>query len=215
MTAADVAAVVESLSGPDAWLPLALRRLEQDPLARCLPADERPALARAARAAGDAMARDARRQGWGSAEAALRALGVDLVETDTQARSGPFVHHAVYTAPPPRVTLFREPITALERVLATPPLSARLGGVPAREVILAHELFHHLVQTGGAPATVAPRVDTVRVGRWRRRGVVRAAEEIAAAGFAGAWSGVPCAPDLLDCLTAAACTEGATAPPWP
>src|SRR5204863_7441349 len=91
VTAAGVAAIVASLSGPEGWLPAALRRLEQDPLARCLAAGERPALARAARAAGGAMAGDARRQGWGSAEAALRALGVDLVETDTPARAGPFV----------------------------------------------------------------------------------------------------------------------------
>jgi len=53
-----------------------------------------------------------------------------------------------------------------------------------RETILAHELCHHLVHTGGAPEAVRPGVEVLRLGPWRRRAVVRTAEEIAAAGFA-------------------------------
>jgi hypothetical protein len=51
------------------------------------------------------------------------------------------------------------------------------------------------------PAAVRPEVDIMRIGRWRRRAVVRAAEEIAAAGFAAAWCDVDEAPALLDAAT--------------
>ena len=203
MTGTDLDALMEALSAPEGWMPSALRRLEQDALAARIPAGEQPALARAARAAGATMAADARRRGWASADHALRDLRVDVVEDDAEGRSGPLVHHAVYTAPPARVTLYRAPIAALERLLTTPPLRERLGHVPVREAILAHELFHHLVDAGGAPESVRPRVQTLRLGRWRRHAVVRAAEEIGAAGFAGAWCGLAWAPELLDHLTLA------------
>jgi len=190
VTAADVAALEQTLSAPDGWLPAALRRLAQDPVAGRLPEDDRPALARAARAAGAAMA--GRWQRREPAEQTLSELGVEIVEDEGEARWGPLVHHARYTAPPARVTLYRRPLATLERVLVH---------LDVREVILAHELFHHLVQVGGAPAAVRPRVTTLRLGRWHRETVVRAAEEIAAAGFAGAWYGVDEAPELLDAVT--------------
>ena len=89
-----------------------------------------------------------------------------------------------------------------------------------REVILAHELFHHRVHVAGAPLAVRPPVETLRLGPWRRTSVVRAAEEIAAAGFAPAWHGLVWPPELLDCLTLLAYnrgTESATlhARAWP
>jgi len=56
-------ALVGPLFTPDGWLPMALRRLEQDPLARLIETGARPAMARAARKAGEAVARSARRRG--------------------------------------------------------------------------------------------------------------------------------------------------------
>ena len=198
MTAADVAALEQAISAPEGWMPAALRRLEQDPVDGRLPAGTRPALARAARAAGAAMAAAARRVWDTSAEAALRKLGVEVTDDSGEARSGPLVYHARYTTPPPRVVLYRHSIAALQRWL---------DHVDVRETILAHELFHHLVERDGAPESVRPRVTTLRIGRWRREAIVRAAEEIAAGGFAGAWCGLAWAPDLIDALTESAAVD--------
>jgi hypothetical protein len=192
VTAADVDVLQQSLSGPEGWMPAALRRLEQDPVAGRLREETRPALARAARAAGAAMARAARRGSPASAVETLRRLGVEIVEDGGEACSGPLIYHARYTTPPPRVTLYRRPIAVLEHVL---------GHVDVREIVLAHELFHHLVQRDGAPDAVRPRVTILRIRRWRREAVVRAAEEIAAAAFAGVWCGLEWGPDLLDAVT--------------
>lgn len=199
-----LASLVETLLGPEGWMGLALLRLEEDPLAARVPPMERAALARAARAAGADIARRALGSGRMSAEENLRHRGVVIHEDGGEAVSGPFVHHALYTAPPPRVTLYRRPLAVLERLLDAPWLHSRLGAINARETILAHELCHHLVHTGGAPEAVRPRVEVLRLGPWRRRAVVRSAEEIAAAGFAAVWCGIDWPPELLDCLTLAA-----------
>ena len=201
---AELDALVGTLLTPDGWLPMALRRLGQDLLAHLIERDARPAMARAAREAGEAMAQGARRRGWRTAEEALRAQGVDVRQSEAEAASGPFVHHALYTAPPPRVIVFTRTLDAVEQMLETTGLRGRIGTVIVREVVLAHELFHHLARTVGAPAAVRPRVEVLRFGPWARHAVVRAAEEIAAAGFAAAWCGVDRAPELLDCLTLAA-----------
>jgi hypothetical protein len=196
--------LVDPLLAPEGWMGLALIRLAEDPLAARLPPSERAALARTARAAGAEMAQQALGSGRASAEARLRDCGVVIHEDGGEAMSGPFVHHALYAAPPPRITLYRRPLAVLERLFAAACLRSRLGEVDVREVILAHELCHHLVHTGGAPAGVRPRVEVLRLGPWRRRAVMRTAEEIAAAGFAAAWCGLTWPPELLDCLTLAA-----------
>jgi hypothetical protein len=199
-----LARLVEPLLAPEGWMSLALLRLEGDPLAARVQPSERAALARAARAAGAEIARRAVASGRASAEESLRDRGVVIHEDGGEAVSGPFVHHALYTAPPPRVMLYRRPLAVLERLLDAAGLHGRLGAINAREVILAHELCHHLVHTGGAPEAVRPRVEVLRLGPWRRRAVVRSAEEIAAAGFAAVWCGIAWPPELLDCLTLAA-----------
>lgn len=183
------------------WMEPAILRIEQDPLARRIAVGARPVLACAARQAGAAIARSARARGWGTAEAALGAEGVVIHESGEEPAAGPFVHHALYTAPPPRVTLFVRTLDALERHLDATGLRARIGGVGVREIVLAHELFHHLAATTVMPAAVRPEIDIMQIGPWRRRAVVRAAEEIAAAGFAAAWCGVDEAPALLDAAT--------------
>jgi hypothetical protein len=199
-----LSSLVEPLLGPEGWMGPALLRLEEDPLAARLPPEERAALARAARAAGAEMAQRALGSRRASAEESLRDRGVVIHEDGGEAVSGPFVHHALYTAPPPRVTLYRRPLAVLERLLDAAGLHSRLGAINVRETILAHELFHHLVHAGGAPEAARPRVEVLRLGPWRRRTVVRAAEEIAAAGFAAVWCGLDWPPELLDCLTLAA-----------
>jgi len=183
------------------WMEAALARIEQDPLARRVAVSARPVLACAARQAGTAIARSARARGWVTAEAALRAEGVVIYESAEEPAAGPFVHHALYTAPPPRVTLFVRTLQALDRHLDATGLRVRIGDTEVREIVLAHELFHHLAATTVMPAAVRPEIEILRVGPWRRRVVVRAAEEIAAAGFAAAWCGLDEAPALLDAAT--------------
>ena len=183
------------------WMEPAIGRIEQDPLARRIAVGARPVLACAARQAGMVIARSARARGWVTAEAALRAEGVVINESAEEPAAGPFVHHALYIAPPPRVTIFVRTLRALDRHLDATGLRARIGGVRVREIVLAHELFHHLAATTVMPVAVRPEVEILRVGPWRRRAVVWAAEEIAAAGFAAAWCGVDEAPALLDAAT--------------
>jgi hypothetical protein len=142
-----------------------------------------------------------RARGAVAAEAALRAAGVTIEESAAPATAGAFTHHALYTWPPPRVTLFLRTLRRVEERLDATGLRARLRGVAVREVVLAHELFHHLAATTTMPPAVRPEVAVLAIGPWRRRAVVRAAEEIAAAGFAGAWCGVDEAPALVDALT--------------
>ncbi len=198
---AELDALVGPLFTSDGWLPMALQRLEQDLLARLIETDARPAMARAAREAGEAMARSARRRGWRTAEEALRAQGVEVRQSGARWSRA--------TAPPPRVIVFTRTLDAVEQLLETTGLRGRIGTVVVREVVLAHELLHHLARTVGAPAAARPEVEVLRLGPWGRRAVVRAAEEIAAAGFAAAWCGVDRAPELLDCLTLAAYGQSA------
>jgi hypothetical protein len=192
---------IEPLLAPEGWLEPELRRFDADPFAARVPAADRVRMARAARAAGAGMATAAKRRGWKSAGEALAACGVALNEDDGEPRSGPFVHHALYTAPPPRITLYRRCVDPLERLVETLDLRRALGSVTVKEVVLAHELCHHLLEAEGAPVAVRPSVVTFALGAWRRRAVVRAVEEIAAGGFAGAWCGVEWAPTLVDALT--------------
>jgi hypothetical protein len=198
---------IEPLLATEGWLEPELRRLDADPFAAHVPAASRVSMARAARAAGAEMATAARRRGWKSVEEALAACGVALVEDEGEPRSGPFVHHAVYTAPPPRITLYRRCLDPLERLVEVLDLRRALGLVAVREVVLAHELCHHLLEAEGAPAAVRPTVITFTLGAWRRRAVVRAVEEIAAGGFAGAWCGVEWAPAVVDAVTRMAADE--------
>jgi len=203
----DLRAVTAPLLEPEGWLVDALARIDQDPLAGRLAADRRVRLARSARAAGAAMAQPLRACEGPSAQQALQARGVTLDEDVADATAGPFVYTALYSAPPPRVTLFRRTVTAVQALLDATGLGRRLAGVTVTDVVLAHELCHHLVYTGEAPAAVRPQVEILRIGRWKRRTVVRAAEEIAAAGFAAAWCGVSWAPDLVDRLLLVICRE--------
>jgi hypothetical protein len=183
------------------WMPAALARIEQDPLVQRIAVGERPVLACAARQAGTAIAQRTRSRGWATAEAALSAEGVAIDESAEEPAGRPFVQHARYTAPPPRVTLLSRTLEALDRRLDVTGRRGRLNGVTVREIVLAHELFHHLAATTPVPVAVRPEIEIVRFGPWRRRRVVRVAEEIAAAGFVAAWCGVDEAPTLLDAVT--------------
>lgn len=200
MTAAEVRALIAPFLGPEGWLPIALWRIAQDPLAGRITPAERETVARAARAAGTGAAAQLRQPTAVSAEATLRAAGVAIEESRADPAWGPFVHHALYSAPPPRVTLYLEALDAAGALLGGAGI-AGLGDASPREVVLAHEWFHHLAWGDHVPAAVRPRVTTMRLGVFERHAVLRAAEEVAAAGFAQSWCGLEWPPEVLDCLT--------------
>src|SRR5207245_1829969 len=89
----------------------------------------------------------------------LGLAGVRIVEDDGTEQAASLIHHAVYTSPPPTVTLYRRALAALERVVNTEGLRTSLGDVDVRELILTHELFHHVIAHASAPAGVRPTVD--------------------------------------------------------
>ncbi len=200
MTADEARALIAPFLEPEGWLPVALWRIAQDPLCRRLAPADRETVARAARTAGAATAAKLRRFPAVSAEAALRASGVGIEESRADPAWGPFVHHALYTAPPPRVTLYLRAVDALDGVLGAAGFTA-FGGASPREVVLAHEWFHHLAWGDHVPAAVRPRVALMRLGPFQRCAVLRAAEEVAAAGFAQAWCSLQWPPEALDILT--------------
>jgi hypothetical protein len=208
---AEVRARLGPTLGPGAWIQAALDRLDADPVAGAIAAVDRVGIARAAWDAGARLAIEGRRP-WGSTEAALAASGVAVDEDDADPSLGPLVHHAVYSAPPPRVRLYRRAIDVLEPLVDAAGARAAFGAVTVREVVLAHELFHHLIHVGPAPAAIRPHVVVFTLGPWKRRVVVRAAEEIGAAGFSAAWTGVPCAPGVVDALTRFVWSDRAPAP---
>jgi len=55
-------------------------------------------------------------------------------------------------------------LDAVEQMLVTTGLRGRLGTVIVREVVLAHELFHHLARTVGATAALRPDTKVLRLG---------------------------------------------------
>jgi hypothetical protein len=206
MTAAEARGLISPFVGPEGWLPIALWRIAQDPLAGRIGPAERETVARAARAAGATTAAALRQSTAVSAEAALSASGVVIEESRADPAWGPFVHHALYSAPPPRVTLYLAALDAAGALLGGAGI-ARVGDASPREVVLAHEWFHHLAWGGQVGAAARPRVTTMRLGLFERHAVLRAAEEVAAAGFAQSWCGLEWPPEVLDCLTLLAVDE--------
>ncbi len=189
------------VSDPEAATMLALWRLDRDPVAGRVAPERRRELVADARAAGATLARRVRAGQRGPVEARLGLAGVRIVEDDGTEQAASLIHHAVYTSPPPTVTLYRRVLAALEHVVTTEGLRTSLGEVDVRELILTHELFHHVIAREGAPAGVRPSVDVVRLGPWRRRATVHAAEEIAAAAFVTTWHQLSWPAGLLDLLT--------------
>src|SRR5438046_2576798 len=98
---------------------LALWRLDRDPVAGRVAPERRRELVADARAAGATLARRVRAGQRGPVEARLGLAGVRIVEDGGTEQAASLIHHAVYTSPPPTVTLYRRALSALERVVNT------------------------------------------------------------------------------------------------
>jgi len=170
--------------------PQAIRLLRHDLVGASLPAAELTRLARIAMADGDMVGAALRADHPRCFPADIAAaLGVRVIETETDPWAGPFLRHADYLATPPEIRLFRRSIDALE--LET--------GLDLGQVFLAHELYHHVEATRRMPSL--PRrhaVSRLRVGPWRLGAPILALSEIAAASCARTLLALPYDPASLD-----------------
>lgn len=129
------------------------------------------------------------------------ALGVPVEVSATPADYATTLVFATYSTRPPRIVLFRDAIARVDACIAAPEMRTRWGGVAARAVYVAHELFHHLDDDAVVRAP-DHRVTLLAVGPWRRTAGVAAVAEIAAGAFAQHLLGLPEHPRALDLLAA-------------
>lgn len=176
--------------------------LAQDALFPRIPEQARSALVDAAlhdgSARAEAIARDLGTDPWIIA----RRLGLAIVNSNADASFGTVLVFAEYTAAPPRITLYRDAIAAMNQRLAHPLLRVLEAGDCARTV-LAHELYHHLAHSSAQPSLSRRyRVKQFRIGRWNWSSGVAALEEIAAGAFAQALLDLKFHPRLFELLCA-------------
>lgn len=172
----------------EAW---GLERLATDRAGRRLGAGRRAAVVEAAVAAGADAAGTCRAAGCSDPRRIAAGLGVAVVWSDESPILGTMLRIAEYEPRPATVRLFTEPIAA---ILAAEP------ALPAADVYIAHELFHHLEATTLGSASDLARVTLARLGCWRWESGVRALSEVAAHAFAQALLDLPVFPGRLDGL---------------
>lgn len=177
-----------------------LQMLDGDPVGACLPVSSRRALVAAALGDGAAVGRAlAARHPGVPPDGIARRLGIIVVETDDLPWAGPLLRHAEYRAAPPEIRLFRAALDPLDRFLAQPEACGLIGAACAGPVFLAHELYHHVEATRGAPPLSRRHAVTrLRLGRWRLTAPVLALSEIAAGACAQALLGLPHHAAMLD-----------------
>ncbi|HZP88952.1 MAG TPA: hypothetical protein VFB54_19230 [Burkholderiales bacterium] len=188
--------------------PPALGRLmlEDDPQFHRIEASRTTAFVEAALTDGASLARDAVHR-FGDRPAKLpadlaAACGVEVVEAQRDGDFGIHVVYAQYRERPRRIDLFLPALAALERGATQLGLHPVLGGRAAREIFLAHELYHHLDLTRGGPAiAVTHRVTLLHVEPWRWTSGIASLAEIAAGAFAQALLDLPYHPKLLELVT--------------
>jgi hypothetical protein len=74
-----------------------------------------------------------------------------------------------------------------------------LGEATVEDVLIAHELYHHLEATRAVtPIARRHQATLFQIGKWRWRTGIAALAEIAAGAFAQGLLGLPCHPKVLD-----------------
>lgn len=130
------------------------------------------------------------------------AAGIDVIDVDGSNDYGSTRVYAEYLPRGQRVYLYRPALAAIDRHLHSDALGALLGVRAAREVFLAHELYHHFDLTREAgPLASRHRVVLLTLGRWRWTSGLPVLAEIAAGAFAQTLLGLRCHAKLLDVLT--------------
>ena len=177
---------------------LALWMLGNDRYAHRLDDGAKTALAVAALADGQALAKTAR---IGSQPAALAAeLGLAVAYDDGEIAVAGQIFCADYRPKPPRIRLYTRALAAIDRCLAIPGVADTLGTALSTPVLLAHEIYHHLDLA--RPRSLAQRypITSLKLGSWQLKTEVPAMAEIAAGRFAATLLGLHCHPKLLDLL---------------
>jgi hypothetical protein len=177
---------------------LAVWMLGNDRHARRLDDNAKTALAAAALADGEALARTVR---IGSGAAALAAeLGVSVAHDDGDICIAGHIFSADYRPSPPRIRLYTRALAAIDRGLVVPGVAGILGAAQSAPMLLAHEIYHHLDLARPRSLTQRHPVTTLTLGPWHLTTEVPALAEIAAGRFAATLLGLDCHPKLLDLL---------------
>lgn len=173
---------------------LGLNLAAADRWGRRLPAGERFRLVRECLAVGQETAVALRnRYGELPVDALLDELGVAVVRVEDEQTIGPVRLRARYLTAPPRIELFMAGLRELQQQCegeVTPELVV--------DLVLAHELFHHLEATSIGRLAQRYRVTTLGIGPFAVKAGVPAASEIAAHAFARAWTGAGFFPAQLE-----------------
>jgi hypothetical protein len=178
--------------------------LAEDPAFRCIPPQARCALVDGALAEGRMRANCVGRN-WGTDPWAIAPrLGVAVSESDEDASFGSVVVFAEYTRQPPTIKLYRTAIAHMSHRLAASRLRPMFdAAIECQSILLAHELYHHLVSIGLAPPLGRKfRVTLLRFGCWRWTSGIASLEEIAAGAFAQSLLSLKFHPRLLELLWA-------------
>lgn len=133
--------------------------------------------------------------------ALARDLGVTVTLSATELRVGNTAIRAEYDAERHAVTLYTPAIAAVDHMLK----DAGIGG-RATDLLLAHELFHHLEATRFQPVDqqLPPVERRFLGGLWRSPRRVRRCRELAAHAFASRLVGLPFYAGAVDWLVAMA-----------
>jgi hypothetical protein len=128
-----------------------------------------------------------------------RELGLPVETTDNDPTVGSIWRFAEYRPRPPRIVLYDRSMRLLERNLTGVRAVALLGLAPARDVFIAHELYHHIEAVRPeTPIARRYRPTLFRIGNWHWRTGIAALAEIAAGAFAQSLLDLPCHPRALD-----------------
>ena len=198
LTAANVSQVRDvAVASPET---LGLGMLQADPHAWRLDRSTQLAAVSDALADGIAAATNLRtRFGDLSPEQIARALRLPVETTDSDPMVGSIWRFAEYRPRPPRIVLYSRGLGPLERSLTGARAAQLLGQATARDVFIAHELYHH-IESVRPEMPIARRYQPTlfRMGNWHWRTGIAALAEIAAGAFAQSLLDLPCHPKALD-----------------
>jgi len=139
-------------------------------------------------------------------------LGVSVAISNEPARLGSLWRLADYAArPTPSITLYCDGIAVIEAAAES---RAFLGDSNPRQILIAHELYHHIEIT--RPALQVNRrwqVTLIKLGRWRWQSGLPVLSEIAAGAFAQTLLRLPVHPHVLNLVVLKAVAGRASAEP--
>lgn len=118
------------------------------------------------------------------------------VESDASGQMTNRIAYAIYT-PPRTITLMTEPIAKVRQLLNAYSL---FSTTHLPDIILAHELFHHIESNEKDIYTQAKQVTLWRFLFYKHRSQIRATSEIAAMSFSKQMNGLDFSPFVLDFL---------------